>query len=131
MDLLQQLQREFRAFKQSAEDRIKGLERSLRLVSPEPVFVAEEPLPAETAAIVDAGTTGTAGPETPPATLPATPPVADAAGTTQPPAEAPAEPVADAAAGAADPAADTKAKAGKGKTADQPADQTHPAKQGA
>ena len=43
MDLLLQLQREFRAFRQHAEDRIKTLERNLRLESPAPVVVPVEP----------------------------------------------------------------------------------------
>ena len=58
MDLLLQLQREFRAFRQHAEDRIKTLERNLRLETPAPVVVPVEPetpaAPAPAAPAVDA-----------------------------------------------------------------------------
>ncbi|MER9375999.1 hypothetical protein [Mesorhizobium sp. M0491] len=127
MDLLTLLQREFREFRQQAEARIKSLERSLRIIPPEPVFVPEPAAtdPAVAATTVAVATMPATPAETPAETPSATPPVEEVAAGTAGPAT---DPVTDPAAGADDTSADNKPKAGKGKTADQAADQTDAAK---
>jgi hypothetical protein len=103
MDLLQQLQREFRAFRKHAEDRIQTLERSLRLVSPPPlVDQPETPATATDGAtgVADitgaTGATETTGASGPAVTTGATGAAADAGATGATGATGPVDPIADA-----------------------------------
>ena len=98
--LLRQLTREFRAFREQAEDRIKKLESNARIETPAPVVVADEP---ETPAIdpaANAGATQQTG-------------AADVAGSTGP-TGATRDTGATGDIGSTDPAADAKAKTAKG-----------------
>jgi hypothetical protein len=111
MDLLQQLQREFRAFRKHAEDRIHALERSLRIATPPPPVDQPETITAAAVADGTNGTTGATGAADTTGTTGAT----DATG---PAVASGATGAADAGAtdatgatGAAEPAADPKAKA--------------------